>query len=176
MTYTMKTVRLSPFRLTLMGALAMASAALADTVTLSGTVGTTATVVSTGTTGAESATNLPLGGTGADIGEQIIKVADVTLTTNNSSGLTVTITSGVLSNGTTPSANIPFQVTTVADSAPAPQSADFTVASGANDTYSTAGDADPTNVERDLYIAYTPAAKQDPGTYSGTITLTVADN
>ena len=28
----------------------------------------------------------------------------------------------------------------------------------------------------DLYIAYTPAINQDPGSYSGTITLTVADN
>ncbi|HZH03084.1 MAG TPA: hypothetical protein VEY30_04810 [Myxococcaceae bacterium] len=155
-------------RLTVLGVLLAACAASADTVALSGIVASSATVVSTPTAGA-TALNL------AGATEKIVKVADVLLSTNNTTGLTVTITSGNLTNGT-PSANIAYKVTTAGDAATAPLTAAFTTNSGDGYTYSTAGDTEPTSVERDLYIAYTPAALQDPGTYTGTITLTVADN
>lgn len=154
----------------LMGAGAIVSpTALADTVNLSGEVSSTAAVTSTAT---GNATALNLGGDGTDLAEQIVQVADVDLTTNNSTGLTATITSGNLSNGTATD-DIAFKVQTVGDGATAPVSGDFTTASGTDLTYanSAAGD-DP----RDLYIAYDPAALQDPGTYTGSITLTVADN
>jgi hypothetical protein len=157
----------SSFRLALLGALALASAAAADTVALSGTVASTAAVTSTSTAGASS---LDL----ATATEKIVKAAGVALSTNNTTGLTVTVTSGNLTKAG--GQDIPYKVTTVAAAAAAPLTGAFTVASGTNYTYSTASDSDPTDVTRDLYIAYTPAAKQDPGAYSGTITLTVLDN
>lgn len=148
---------------------AISPAALADTVNLSGTVASTASVTSTATA---QATALNLGGGGTAVGEQIVQVADVALTTNNSTGLTATITSGNLSNGTATD-DIAFKVQTVADGGTAPASGAFTTASGTDLIYanSAAGD-DP----QDLYIAYTPAALQDPGTYTGSIILNVADN
>ncbi|MBX5483099.1 MAG: hypothetical protein IRZ16_14840 [Myxococcaceae bacterium] len=145
----------------------LGSAAVAATVNLSGTVASTANVTAVATS---SAGALDMGGEGVDIGQQIVKVADVTMSTNNATGLTLTVTSGDLSNGTD---SVAYQVTTVADEAAAPVGADFTVPSGTDYTYSnsTSGSED-----RDLYIAYTPPILLDPGTYTGTITLTVADN
>lgn len=138
-------------------------AATSDTVILSGTVESSLSIVASPTA---NASNLDL-----SEGEKIVHVADLAMSTNNEQGFTLTATSGDLSKaGGTP---IPFQVTTVDDSAAAPLSGDFSVASGANYTFSTvvAGSFD-----QDLYIKYTPAALQDPGTYSGTINLTVSDN
>lgn len=156
------------FRAVLLGALLLSLGALADSVALSGSVASTAAIVSTPT---PAATSLNLGGTGVAIGEQIVKVADLALITNNSTGLTLTITSGNLTNGI---GSVAFAVQSVADAASAPLSAAFTVASGTdNSTYvSSAAGAD----DRDLYIAYTPAAVLDPGLYEGTITLSVQDN
>lgn len=144
---------------------ALASAATEDTVTLGGTVASTLTMEATDTLGAASldlTTN----------SEQIVKVADIAMSTNNSSGLTLTATSGNLAKGDAQTP-IAFKVTTVDDAAAAPASGAFTVASGTNYTAvgSAAGD-----FPKDLYIAYTPAALQDPGTYSATISLTVSDN
>jgi hypothetical protein len=103
-------------------------------------------------------------------GRQIVKVADLTLMTNNEQGLTLTATSGSLtkSGGT----SIPYQVTTV-DEAQVPDASAFVVASGDMYGMSTfaAGVA-----EKDLFIMYTPAALQDPGYYGGTINLSVSDN
>lgn len=160
--------RTSSFRTLLLGTLLVAAAASADTVGLSGIVASTASVTSTPTA---AATALNMGGVGTAIGEQIVKVADLALTTNNTTGLTLTIDSGNLTNGT---GNVAFKVQTVAAAAGAPLTAAFTVASGTpNSGYvSSASGADT----RDLYIAYTPAAVLDPGTYTATITLTVADN
>lgn len=165
---SIKSLHTSARRFMVFGALAVTAPALADTVALQGSVASTAAVSSAVTAGA-STLNL------AGATEKIVKAADVALTTNNITGVTVTITSGNLSNGTA-AANIAYKVTTVADAATAPLSAAFTVASGTSYTYSTASDADPKSVARDLYIAFTPASSQDPGTYTGTITLTVADN
>lgn len=148
------------------GSLALSSIATAATsasVTLSGSVASTLSITSTDTAGA-SALDL-------SSGEKIVKVADLSMNTNNDQGLTLTATSGNLSK--TGGVSIAFQVTTVADAATAPLSAAFTVASGTNYTVSssTAG-----TVAKDLYIKYTPGSTQDPGTYSGSISLTVADN
>jgi hypothetical protein len=157
----------SSFRLALLGALALASMAVADTVGLSGTVSSTASVTSVATAGA---TTLNMGGVGTAIGQQIVKVADVALTTNNTAGLTLTVTSGNLTNGTD---DVAYKVTTVADAASAPLSAAFTIASGTDYTVATSAQG---AAAKDLYIAYTPAAVLDPGTYTATITLSVADN
>lgn len=160
-------LRSAALRLSVLGALAVSSVALAantDTVALSGSVGTAASVTAVDTTEAAA---LNLGGMGTAIGEQIVKVADVALSTNNTTGLTLTITWGSLTNGTV---SIPFTATTVADAAAAP-----TASTGFGTTGMTYSNAALTDA-RDLYIAYTPGANQDPGTYTATMTLTVADN
>jgi hypothetical protein len=117
-----------------------------------------------------SATTLELDGTG-NPSMSIVKVADIHLSTDNPQGCTVTISSGSLSKpgGT----SIPFQITDVADGAGTPSAGNFTTASGSNHTFSisTAGTRD-----RDIYIRYTPAALQDPGSYSASIIINISDN
>jgi len=142
------------------------SKAMADTVTLGGTVASTLALVTTPTVAA-STLNLSTGT------QQIVQVADLAISTNNEQGYTVTATSGSLTkaNGTP----IAYQVTTTAD-AVAAIAGNFTIASGTSYTVgSTAANAAGTG-GRDLHIMYTPAALQDPGDYAGTITVTVADN
>jgi len=140
--------------------------AMADTVTLGGTVASTLTLVTTPTA---AASNLPLS-TGT---RQIVQVADLAISTNNEQGYTLTATSGSLTKvGGTP---IAYQVTTTADAVPA-VAGTFTIASGTPYTNpSTAANAVGTG-GLDLHIMYTPAALQDPGAYAGIITVTVADN
>lgn len=123
------------------------------------------------TTTTTLASNLALDGTGST-SEHIVKVADLTVSTDNSSGYTLTISSGTLltSEGETP---VAFQVTTVADGASVPGSAAFTTPSGNNYTVSTATAG---QANQDLYIKYTSAVLQDPGNYSGSISLIVTDN
>jgi hypothetical protein len=155
----------SPSRFVLFGALAVASAAWADAITLGGTVGSTSSVISTPTA---TASALPMGGEGSDIGEQIKKVGDLALSTNNTEGLTLTVTSGNLSKG---SDAVAYKVMTVADGATAPASGDFSTDSG--DSWEV--DAALGASSLDLYIAYSPPAVLDPGDYAGEITLSVQD-
>lgn len=115
-------------------------------------------------------TDLDLDGEGS-ASTHIVKIADITLSTDNASGLTLSVTSGSLTkvNGT----DIDFQVTTVQDDAAPPTAGDFTVASGNIYTYATVA-AGAEN--RDVYIRYTPKELQDPGNYSAAVQLSVADN
>jgi hypothetical protein len=103
---------------------------------------------------------------------RVVKIAEVSLFTDASAGLTVYVTSGALtkSDGQTP---IPLQVLLVARGAATPATSAFTTASGA--TYSWSSVA-PGAVEKDLYISYTPARFQDPGSYTAAITLSVDNN
>jgi hypothetical protein len=142
---------------------AAAHAATSGSVSLSGTVVSSLAIT---VTASAAASALDLSG-----GEKIVKVADLAMSTNNEQGFTLTTSSGSLtkSGGT----SIAFQVTTVADAATAPAAGAFTVASGSDDTFNTSGAG---SSDRDLYIKYTPASLQDPGTYTGTINLTVSDN
>lgn len=152
--------------LSLVSILGLASTSLAATtatVPLSGTVSATLEVSSVTAAGASS---LDLMG-----GQQIVKVADIAMSTNNEQGLTLTATSGDLSKGG--GTAIAYQVTSVADDDAAPAAGAFTAASGENYTVGTNA-AGASNV--DLYIMYSPAGLQDPGTYTGSITLTVSDN
>ena len=151
------------------GALA-SSAALAGTtgsVTLGGTVASTLSIAVAPTA---TASALPLDGEGS-ASEHIVKVAALTMGTNNEQGFTLTASSGdiVKSGGT----SISYQVTSVDAGGSAPASGDFLVASGSNYTYATSGSG-PGN--QDLYVKYTPLSLQDPGSYSATINLTVTDN
>lgn len=125
-----------------------------------------ATVTATAT-----GTPLDLDGEGGNPGTHIVKVADVTFSTTNSAGCTLTVSSGELTKSG--GLSIAYNVVTVADSAAAPTSGDFTVPSGSDLTYSIAS---ATSSDRDLYVKYTTRTLQDPGTYNETITLSVADN
>jgi hypothetical protein len=126
------------------------------------------TITSTATS---VATNLTLDGEGS-ASTHIVKVANLELSTDDSDGLTLTISSESLtkSGGETP---IPFQVTTVAAGSGSPSASDFPVSPSSNYTVSTnsAGSS-----SKDLYIKYTPATLQDPGAYSASISLVVTDN
>ncbi len=98
----------------------------------------------------------------------IIKVADITLSTDNSTGLTLFVSAGnIVKPG---GSSIAYEVTTVSDGAAPPAGSDF---SSGNYTVSTSTSG---LVNKDLYIKYTPAALQDPGNYSAAISLVVTDN
>lgn len=147
----------------------MPSKVHADTVNLSGTVSSTLTLSTSATSDAGS---LPLDGAAAG-NQQIVQVADLGIHTNNEQGYTLTVTSGNLtkSGGTA----ISYQTTTTATGVSA-VTGDFTVASGTDYTFNTSAANASGTGDRDLWIQYTPAALQDPGSYTGSITVTVADN
>lgn len=101
----------------------------------------------------------------------IVKVADISISTDYSGGLTLSLTSGSLTKSE--GSDISFQVTTVANDDSAPSSSAFTTPSGNTYTYVTqAAGAE----SRDVYILYTPATLQDPGNYGATINISVVDN
>lgn len=118
-----------------------------------------------------SAIGLALDGLGS-ASTHIVKVADVSASTNAAGGFTLSVSSGYLSkaDGRT---QVSFQVVLVAAGASAPSSSAFTTPSGTLYTFST-GSAGA--VDEQLYIKYTPAALQDPGTYSAVVNLDVRDN
>jgi hypothetical protein len=113
---------------------------------------------------------LPLEGQGSTTAH-IIKVATLNLSTDHTSGYTLMVTSGdITKTGGTP---IAFQVTTVPANSAAPSAGAFAIPTSNIYllTTSTSGTED-----RDLYIRYTPGSLQDPGAYSGNISLTITDN
>jgi hypothetical protein len=122
------------------------------------------------TTPTAIATSLNLDGEGSAT-THIIKVSDITFSTDNSTGLTLTLTSDSFNK--VDGANIDFQVTTVENDAIAPSGAAFTVPSGDNYTYVTETSG---TESRDVYLRYTPNALQDPGNYSASIQVSVVDN
>lgn len=115
-------------------------------------------------------TALDLDGDGAST-SHVVKVADLVIETLAQHGLTLSVTSGSLTK--TGGSAIQFQVTTTAAGAAAPTAGAFTTPSGSTYTYVTAAAG---SEARDLFVLYTPATLQDPGTYSATIELTVMDN
>ncbi len=117
------------------------------------------------------ASNLTLDGEGST-STRIVKVANLELSTDDSDGFTLTISSESLtkSGGETP---IPFQVTTVAAGSGSPSASDFSISPGSNYTVSTTSAG---SSSKHLYIKYTPAALQDPGSYNTSISLVVTDN
>lgn len=122
------------------------------------------------TTPTTAAHDLNLDGEGS-ASTRIVHVADITISTDNPSGLTLTITSGEITK--VGGESIAFQVTTVPHNAAAPSPGDFVTAPGADYTYSTTS---ATSEARDVYIRYTSQALQDPGHYSAIINLWVIDN
>jgi hypothetical protein len=114
--------------------------------------------------------NLTMDGAGSST-IRIVKVANLSLSTINAQGFTLSVTSGSLTKaGGSP---IPFQVALVGDEVTAPTAAAFTVSSGGTLLHSTniAGAQDV-----DLYIKYQSANLQDPGAYSASMNLNIIDN
>ncbi|MBI4780732.1 MAG: hypothetical protein HY785_05355 [Oscillatoriophycideae cyanobacterium NC_groundwater_1537_Pr4_S-0.65um_50_18] len=150
----------------------VAAPAMADSVTLGGSVADTSAVTSTATAAAAA---LPLSGVGTAGTDTVVKVADMALLTNNASGVTLTAeATGDLVNAANPATPLPYNVLIVADAATTPAAADFAAATSA-----TKDDEAVTNfvagaAARDLYIQYDAPALLDPGTYAGSITVSVA--
>ncbi|ASC71340.1 hypothetical protein XM38_022920 [Halomicronema hongdechloris C2206] len=122
------------------------------------------------TSSTTTASSLDLDGEGTAT-THIVKVADLSFSTDNTLGLTLQVTSGAITK--LAGEDIEFQVVTVPNDASAPAEADFTVPSGSAYTYVTSAAG---SEARDLYILYTPSALQDPGDYSGIIDVSVFDN
>lgn len=146
---------------------ALATPAMADTVNLGGSVADTSAVTSTATAGAGT---LNLYGAGSAQNNVVVKVADMALITNNTTGVTLTATpdSG-LTNGTS---TLTYQVLIVADAASAPADTAFAAGADTDNVNDFSGGASA----RDLYIEYDAPALLDPGTYTGVITVSVAAN
>lgn len=122
------------------------------------------------TTPSSAASNLPLDGEGS-ASSRIIKVATLEADTENTTGMTLTISSGSISKSG--GSLIPFQVVTVTSGAAPPTSGAFTVPTGNNYALITNQSG---LVARDVYIYYTPGSLQDPGRYDGAIILSITDN
>ena len=157
---------------------AMAQVTTGD-VTIGGTVDSTLNVDITAVGGVD--TTLDLGGEGTDNGETIVKVADITIRTNNDAGLSLTMTSGnmVATGSDTPLA---YKVAVTGDEVAA-ATGDFTALTSGTDNvqnYAQAGGggielaADGT-LAQDVSISYDPPQNLDAGDYTATITLTVQD-
>lgn len=154
----------------LMGTALLSAPALAgttDSVTLGGSVSSINSVTANDTT---EAGTLTLYGEGTAGDNEVVKVADLVVMSNNTGGVTVTATAaGDLGNGTD---TLHYNVLVVAEGA-TPLHTDF---SADNDTESV-NDFDGTGTSnRDLYIEYDAPSLLDPGTYSSSITVSVADN
>ncbi len=143
-----------------------AFAGTTDSVILEGTVASTLSITAAPVVGVADDLDLTTNS------EQIVKVADLAITTNNSTGYTLTASEGNLSNGGH-GETIAFKSATVDDAATAPATGDFTGTGNlfTDNTTTTAG-SNP----KDLYIMYTPSATQGAGDYTGSISLTVTDN
>lgn len=117
------------------------------------------------------ANTLPMDGEGTST-ERIVKVADLHITSDAQQGFELLVTSGNLgkADGETP---VAFQVVTVAEGAAAPTAAAFTTPAGSTYVFRTSG---PGSSIRQLYIRYTSAPLQDPGTYSASVGVSLVEN
>jgi hypothetical protein len=148
------------------------SAAFADTATdniqLSGTVSSIIAIQADPT---PDAANLPV----ATGGIQSTKIADISITTNNTAGVTITASStneGNLLSSTNPNDTIPYQVAVVANGA----SPNFVSIDALNQSETTGFDANSGQKTVELMIELNNPALPKRGNYNDTITLIVADN
>jgi hypothetical protein len=124
------------------------------------------TLTASATTGAS---DLTMDGAGSS-SLHIVKVADLSLSTNDADGFILSVSSGNLTR--TGGTSVPFQVSIVAHGSTAPTAGDFTVASGGTLPHMTSSAG---AIEVDLYIKYQSANLQDPGPYSASISLSILD-
>lgn len=104
---------------------------------------------------------------GADVGEKIVKLGDLTTETNNYEGLTLTMTAGLLDHPDNEAGQEVTILVRAVDDGVVPVFADFAGASGVFNIPVQGENA------RDLYIAYDPPHYLEPGLYAGMVTLTV---
>lgn len=145
--------------------LGFGSAAFAGTdstnIIIRGTVDPVIDIEATATAVAEQ---LPL----STPGQLIVKIADLTLNSNNYSGVTVTATStndGLLVDSNNPDIFVPYEIDLTGDGG-AP--GDFRPLSTFSQIVS--------SPQTDLYILVTNPSLPKQGNYGDTITITVADN
>jgi len=120
--------------------------------------------------GMAAASGLELDGQGS-ASTHIVKVGELSLSTDASAGFTASITSGSLARpGATP---ISFQVVLVDRNAAAPSSGAFTTPSGTACLFTTTSAG---TVDKDIYIKYLPASWQDPGVYAASIDIAIVEN
>ncbi|GBO53305.1 hypothetical protein APA_1212 [Pseudanabaena sp. lw0831] len=145
-----------------------ASAAFAGTtgsIPLSGTVTTTLEMVAT-----------PTANTGMNLttpSVQRVKVGDITMGTNNATGLNLALDSAVTFTNLNAKTPITVGVAVLAGASPTTPTTGYTTIAGSL-IAPTAAQAVSTPYS--LFVEYTPAALQDPIAYSATVSLTVTDN
>ncbi len=113
------------------------------------------------------------GNTSTEI-EKIATIQVSTATPNfygNSFGYTLTLSSAAMSPVSGSGPDVSYQILAVPTGDPQPQSSDFTVPSGSNFTQCATG-----ILNLDVYVKYTPAALQDPGSYIDSIDVDATDN
>lgn len=141
------------------------SAALADSATTNVIIsGTVDPVISLQAVATAQAQDLPL----STPGQQVVKIADLTLDSNNYSGVRLTATStnnGFLLAQNNPLNAVPYQIDVVADGG---TPGNFRAVGAIGQTVSSA--------QTDLYIQVNNPSTPKQGTYTDTITITVADN
>ena len=157
----------------IVGGAALAMPAMADVVNLEGVVDDASMVTSTPTSGPNLADDLNLYGEGTAQSDVVVKVADMALFTNSSDGVTLSASAdGNLTNDKGTPTVVAYNVLIVADAAPTPAATAFTATSDSQ----TVNDFDANgDSARDLYIEYDAPALLDPGTYTSSITVTIAD-
>ena len=153
--------------------LSLAPAAFANTadssVTLTGTVPSMIAITTAPTT---AATDLPLGAPGV----QTTKIADVNITSNNTAGITITASStnnSVFQSQTNAADSVTYQVAIV-NGGVTPSS--FVNVSNLSQSETTGFNATTGIKSMDLYVKINNPSLPKRGTYTDTITLTVADN
>jgi hypothetical protein len=126
--------------------------------------GTVAPVIDIEATATSDAAQLPL----STAGQQTLKIADLTLNSNNYGGVTVTVTStnnGQLVDSGNPENAVLYQIDVVGDGG-----------TPDNFRFLNAFSQSVTAPNTDLYIRFTNLSVPKQGTYNDTITITVADN
>ena len=101
---------------------------------------------------------------------EIEKIATVNVSTANSFGYTLTLSSASLENAAG-GPDIAYQIWAVTAGGSPPVSGDFTIASGNNFSQCSL-----TPLDLDVYVKYTPASLQTPGSYDSTVTVEATDN
>ena len=154
--------------------LGFGSAALAGTATdsiiLSGTVDSQIALDATPTPNAGDLDMTP-----STTGSNVLRVADLVITSNNTAGITITAFS--TNNGklkTTNGDEIQYAIGIVNNNSGIPSS--LSTVSNFGLTVTSGFDPDTGLKEMDLYIGYAVGGAPKQGDYSDTITLTVADN
>jgi hypothetical protein len=145
-----------------------ASSAFAGTtgsIPLSGTVTTTLEMVVT-----------PVANTGMNLttaSVQRIKVGDITMGTNNATGLNLALDAAVTFTNTNSKTPITVGVAVLDGAAPTTPTTGYITTAGSLKAPTA---AQAVSTPYSLFVEYTPAALQDPAAYSATIGLTVTDN